>query len=149
MEEELEPQEPFEIKDFTPYLLNMAAERTSEVFSDVYKQHYGMKRTEWRVLFHLGRYGPMSAYEIRSRARVHKTKISRAVRDLEAKRFLRREENAEDRRSETLILLKAGEEAYGFLVKRAAAYEAELQKRLGKQEARALKSALQKLAMLD
>ncbi|TYC61803.1 MarR family transcriptional regulator [Rhodobacterales bacterium] len=87
---ERDPLELFEIRSFTPYLLNMAAERTSEAFSDVYKRQYGMKRTEWRVLFHLGRYGPMSAHEIGARARVHKTKISRAVRDLETKRFVRR-----------------------------------------------------------
>ena len=139
----------FEIKDFLPYLLNMAAERTSVGFGEIYKGLYDMKRTEWRVLFHLGRYGPMTAQEIGARARVHKTKISRAVRDLEAKRFLTRSEHAEDRRSEILSLLKAGESAYGFLVERASAYEDELQTRLTRREAEALKSALRKLAHIS
>lgn len=139
----------FEIKDFMPYLLNMAAERTSAGFAEIYKRLYGMKRTEWRVLFHLGRYGPMTAQEIGARARVHKTKISRAVRDLEDKRFLTRSEHDLDRRSEILSLLKAGETAYGFLVERASTYQADLQSKLTKREAEALKSALRKLAQFD
>jgi hypothetical protein len=58
----------------------------------VYKDRYGMLRTEWRVLFHLGRYGAMSAREISRRAGIHKTKVSRAVAALERKRFLERRE---------------------------------------------------------
>jgi hypothetical protein len=59
------PDDPeFELSDFTPYLLNAAAEAQSLRFSRVYKDRYGMLRTEWRVLFHLGRYGAMSAREI-------------------------------------------------------------------------------------
>jgi DNA-binding MarR family transcriptional regulator len=127
----------------------MAAERTSEGFADIYKGLYGMKRTEWRVLFHLGRYGRMTAQEIGARARVHKTKISRAVRDLESKRFLTRSDHDLDRRREILSLLKAGESAYGFLVERASAYERDLQNRLTRREAQTLKSALRKLAQFD
>ena len=144
-----EDDHPFEINNFIPYLLNMAAERTSEGFADIYKGLYGMKRTEWRVLFHLGRYGPMTAQEIGARARVHKTKISRAVRDLESKRFLTRSDHDLDRRSEILSLLKAGESVYGFLVERASAYERDLQNRLTRREAQSLKSALRKLAQFD
>jgi DNA-binding MarR family transcriptional regulator len=53
-----------------------------------------MLRTEWRVLFHLGRYGAMSAREISRRAGIHKTKVSRAVAALERKRFLERRDSA-------------------------------------------------------
>jgi ATP-dependent Lon protease len=41
-----------------------------------------MLRTEWRVLFHLGIYGEMTATDIVNRARIHKTKVSRAVQKL-------------------------------------------------------------------
>ena len=78
----------FDLQDFLPYLLNQAAETSSLAFQQVYKGRYGMLRTEWRVLFHLGRYGRMTAKEIGQRAKTHKTKISRAVqavyRDLRA-----------------------------------------------------------------
>ncbi|TNE65810.1 MAG: MarR family transcriptional regulator, partial [Rhodobacteraceae bacterium] len=48
-------REDFELSVFTPYLLNQAAEQQSRVFSNTYKNLYGMLQTEWRVLFHLGR----------------------------------------------------------------------------------------------
>jgi DNA-binding MarR family transcriptional regulator len=98
----------FELSDFTPYLLNAAAEAQSLRFSKVYKDRYGMLRTEWRVLFHLGRYGPMSAREISRRAGIHKTKVSRAVAALERKRFLERRDSAGDRRVEILSLRAPG-----------------------------------------
>ena len=78
----------FDLRFFLPYLLNQAAEESSLAFQQVYKGRYGMLRTEWRVLFHLGIYGEMTAKEIGERARMHKTKISRAVQRLADRRFL-------------------------------------------------------------
>ena len=46
---------PFDLRDFMPYLLNQAADASSRDFQSYYKGKYGMLRTEWRVLFHLGR----------------------------------------------------------------------------------------------
>ena len=77
-------QADFDLLDFLPYLLNLAAEEASLGFQTLYKTRYGMLRTEWRVLFHLGIYGEMTATEIGERARMHKTKISRAVQKLTA-----------------------------------------------------------------
>ena len=67
---------------------------------------------DWRVLFHLGIYGEMTAKEIGLRASMHKTKISRSVQRLAEKRFLQRTRDAADRRSEKLVLTAAGEAAY-------------------------------------
>jgi hypothetical protein len=41
----------FDLQLFLPYLLNQAAEDSSLSFQRVYKDRYGMLRTEWRVLF--------------------------------------------------------------------------------------------------
>ena len=84
-------REHFDLADFLPYLLNQAAEASSRQFQDHYRKKYGMLRTEWRVLFHLGRYGKLTAKEISARAAIHKTKISRAVAALQSKRYLHRE----------------------------------------------------------
>ncbi len=137
----------FDIREFTPYMLNVAAEATSEGFSRHYREKYGMTRTEWRVLFHLGRYGNMSAKELGQQSKLHKTKISRAVAGLEEKGFLTREQRQEDRRSETLILLDAGSEAYNELISYAEDFEAQLARSLGVRDARALKRALAKLVL--
>lgn len=98
----------FDLQGFLPYLLAQAAEASSLKFQRHYKDRYGMLRTEWRVLFHLGRYGPMTAKQLGDRAGVHKTKISRAVTALGDKRFLTRHVVADDRRQAALHLTKAG-----------------------------------------
>ena len=54
----------FDIQDFLPYLLNRAAEKASSVYQQEYKSKYGMLLTQWRVVFHLGRYGKMTAIDI-------------------------------------------------------------------------------------
>jgi DNA-binding MarR family transcriptional regulator len=114
------------LQEFWPYLLNQAAEATSLAFQRHYKRKYGMLRTEWRVVFHLGRYGPLTAKDICNRATIHKTKVSRAVAALESRRFVKRTKMSEDRRHEILILTKAGEAAFHDLVEEAERYNAQL-----------------------
>ncbi len=140
------PEDDFEIAGFTPYLLNLAAEAQSDVFSRNYRDRYGMLRTEWRVLYHLGRYGELSARDISDRARIHKTKVSRAVRALEEKRFLERVPSPTDRRSELLSLRAPGRAAFDVLSRAARDYEAALERQLGKRDARTLRRLLEQLA---
>ena len=140
--------ENFDLQDFLPYLLNLAAEEASLGFQVLYKTRYGMLRTEWRVLFHLGRYGEMTAKDICDRSRVHKTKVSRAVAKLEARRFLRRRVQDTDRRAEALALTDAGRAAYTDLQAQAQAYDARLTAGFTPDEAQALRRALQRLARL-
>ena len=136
----------FDLSDFLPYLLNRASEETSLEFQAEYKKRYGMLRTEWRVLFHLGRYGEMTAREICDRSRIHKTKISRAVRALQEKRFLQRLECADDRRHEILSLTKAGCAAYDELSSIARRYDAKLSAQFTPQENETLRRCLQAMA---
>ncbi|HBS98994.1 MarR family transcriptional regulator [Salipiger marinus] len=141
----MDDSDSFELSTFTPFLLNQAAEAQSDVFSPNYRDRYGMLRTEWRVLFHLGRYGNLSAKEISDRASIHKTKVSRAVRALEEKRFLARATSPEDRRSERLSLRPPGEEAFRVLTGAAQDYEAALVRKLGRRDTQKLKDLLLKL----
>jgi len=136
----------FDLQNFLPYLLNQAAEESSLAFQKVYKDRYGMLRTEWRVLFHLGIYGRMSAKEIGQRSKMHKTKISRAVARLEERRFLAREVSEEDRRLEFLWLTTQGEAAYRDLLQVAESYDAKLTAALSAEEVAGLRSLLRKLA---
>ncbi|PJE35885.1 MarR family transcriptional regulator [Pseudooceanicola lipolyticus] len=136
----------FDLQDFLPYLLNQAAETSSLAFQQVYKGRYGMLRTEWRVLFHLGRYGRMTAKEIGQRAKTHKTKISRAVQKLAERRFLTRERDETDRRHEYLELTAAGQAVYRDLRAVAAEYDARLVAQFTPDEAAQLRAMLQRLA---
>ncbi|TNF17696.1 MAG: MarR family transcriptional regulator [Rhodobacteraceae bacterium] len=139
-------KDDFDLHLFLPYLLNQAAEAASYGFQRIYKDRYGMLRTDWRVLFHLGIHGRMTARDIGRMARVHKTKISRAVARLEARRFLQREEDPADRRIENLTLTPAGQAAYRDLHAVAESYEADLLRDLAPGEAEVLRKVLHRLA---
>nr|WP_239479829.1 MarR family transcriptional regulator [Actibacterium sp. 188UL27-1] len=130
-------------------MLTIAAETSSAVFQAYYKDRYGMLRTEWRVFFHLGRYGPMTAKEICDRARIHKTKVSRAVAALAAKRYLTRKELPEDRRQEILRLTKSGELVFKELYRDAADFNVQMMADFTVQEQMILRKCLIKIADLD
>ncbi|MEX3316528.1 MarR family winged helix-turn-helix transcriptional regulator [Sulfitobacter sp. PS-8MA] len=137
--------ERFDLQDFLPYLLNQAAEASSLEFQRFYKNRYGMLRTEWRVLFHLGLYGQLTASEIGQRTRVHKTKISRAVHRLTERRFVTRRRDESDRRVEHLALTRQGQAAYADLRAVAERYDAALLDALDPAEAELLRRVLRKL----
>ena len=62
---------------------------------------------------------------------MHKTKVSRAVRALEARRWLKRSVDERDRRTEHLELTTLGRRSYEELARLAQDYAAELQRLLG------------------
>ena len=138
----------FDLSRFLPYVLNQAAEASSAGFQSCYRQRYGMLRTEWRVLFHLGRYGGITAKEICERASLHKTKVSRAVLALETKRYLLRTPQEQDRRHETLSLTRQGQAVYSDLVQAAEDYDAALSAHFSTQEREVLQRCLEKIAKL-
>ena len=142
------PQD-FQLERFLPYLLNQAAEASSLAFSQVYKDRYGMLRTEWRVLFHLGLYGTLTASEIAHRARMHKTKISRAVQRLSDRRFVSRTRDEGDRRIEHLSLTPKGRAAYDDLRATAQRCHAHLLEGFSHEEARVLQEALIRLTEMQ
>lgn len=141
-------RETFDLQDFMPYLLNQAAEATSREFSATYKSKYGMLQTEWRVVFHLGRYGDMTAKEICTRARIHKTKVSRAVHALADKRFLQRHTRSDDRRHEVLSLTENGRAVFNDLNRQAQHYDAALLEEFDHKEIAKVRSILIKIAQL-
>jgi DNA-binding MarR family transcriptional regulator len=136
----------FQPSDFLPYLLNRAAEACSQDFKKHYQDTYGMLRTEWRVLFHLGSYGDMTAKSICSRASIHKTKVSRAVHALEQKRYLSRAQSDTDRRVEILSLTATGKTVFKKLNRAAERYDARLAAAMSPDDFEKLKSMLKLLA---
>jgi DNA-binding MarR family transcriptional regulator len=135
----------FDLDFFMPYLLNQAAEVTSQAFQAVYKAEYGMTRTQWRVMANLGKRGPMTATEICRLTFIEKTKMSRAVQTLQEKGFLTRMAIAGDRRSEKLSLTANGLIAFRNLGQRAADFDRNLRRRLGPDLAKSLEKTLRAL----
>ncbi len=134
---------------FLPYRLNRISSAVSQSFRAVYGPHHDLTIPEWRVLATLGQFETMGAKAIGSHSSMHKTKVSRAVRALEERRWLKRRESVADRREEILSLTPLGLDAYADIVQRAKAFEAQLLSALGPQ-AQALLRALDRLeATLD
>ncbi|SLN62556.1 MarR family winged helix-turn-helix transcriptional regulator [Pseudooctadecabacter jejudonensis] len=139
----------FDLQDFMPYLLNQAAEATSRAFSSTYRTKYGMLQTEWRVLFHLGRYGDLTAKEICDRASLHKAKVSRAVHALIDKHYLTRATRSDDRRHEVLSLTQQGRDVFDDLHQKAQSYEAALLQDFDHAEIAKMRTILIRIAELD
>lgn len=133
---------PTQLSDFLPYLLYQSAELASRNFQKHYQERYGMLRNEWRVLFHLGQTGDLTAKQICERASLHKTKVSRAVKALETKRFIKRETREQDRRSEALLLTKRGKAVLAELSILAAEYDKSFVRLLGTEDHAALTGIL-------
>ena len=121
----------FDLENFLPFRLHKASEAVSRSFRTIYRNEFGMTRSEWRVLAHLGQFGAMTATEIGTSASLHKTKVSRAVFSLEQRRWLSRSPDQRDRRVQILSLTKSGAQAYRQLGKKAKAYNDELTVKLG------------------
>ena len=137
--------ETFDLRLFLPYLLTQAAEQSSLSFQRFYKDRYGMLRTEWRVMFHLGIFGAMTARDIGMRSNIHKTKISRAVQKLTEKRFILRQRNIDDRRQESLQLTASGRDAYMKLRIKAEQYQTDLSAEFSAEEFALLQNMLKRL----
>ena len=138
-------QSQFDLEDFLPYLLNQAAEATSHGFHAIYRDRYGMTRTQWRVLANIGKFGAMTARDICAISHVEKTKVSRAVAALEREGMLTRLPSSADRRIEILSLTDSGQAAFADLGKLAIAFDATLRASLGEADAALLDSLLRRL----
>ena len=145
----MDNNDDFIVQDFLPFLLNRAAEDSSLEFQKLYKGRYGMLRTEWRVLFHLGMYNRMTARDISQRAKIHKTKISRAVAKLAERRWVSRSRDESDRRAEHLELTAAGRGVYDDLRKQARAYDQKLTKGFSAGDVALLRRMLRQLASME
>lgn len=137
--------ESLELETFLPYRLYRLADAVSREFAAVYKDRLGLTRPEWRVLAGLGQHGTMTATMLGSQSAMHKTKVSRAVAELERRRWLKRVPNDHDRRVEHLALTKAGVDAYRDMVPLAKAFEADLVGKMNEKDRRTVMLAIAKL----
>src|SRR5262249_9500314 len=70
------------LEDFLPHQLNVLSSLVSQALTRVYGR-YGIGIPEWRVLVTLGENGAMTGKAVGAHTHMHKTKVSRAVAQLE------------------------------------------------------------------
>ncbi len=130
------------LETFLPYRLNVAAAQVSEGLARVYSERFGLDIPGWRVIATLGQFGEATAKAIGAHSRMHKTKVSRAVLDLETRGLLRRSANPADKREAFLSLTGAGEAVYREIAPLALAYQDGLLRRLTEAQRQALDGIL-------
>ncbi|AUG55487.1 MarR family winged helix-turn-helix transcriptional regulator [Thalassospira marina] len=137
--------EKFDLHGFLPFVLHHTSEKVSFGFRDIYRDRYRMTRSEWRVLATLGQYGPQTATDIGTRTGLHKTKVSRAVTSIEARRWLKRQQDETDRRIALITLTKQGESAFASLKEAGITYNQKVRAHLGERDFDTLIDLLAKL----
>jgi DNA-binding MarR family transcriptional regulator len=100
------------LEDFLPHKLNVLSSLVSQALTRVYGQRYGIGIPEWRVLVTLGQYGVMTGKAVGAHTHMHKTKVSRAVAQLEQRKFVNRRANRADLREAFLSLTPSGRAIY-------------------------------------
>jgi DNA-binding MarR family transcriptional regulator len=116
--------ETLRLERFLPYRLNVVGFFASRALGRIYGEHFGIGIPEWRVIAQLGEFGRLTSRDIGELAQMHKTKVSRAVTELERRGLVSRAENRQDRREAFVALTAAGKRVYEQIVPLALAFEA-------------------------
>lgn len=126
---------PFDLANFTPYRLAVAAEKTSEALARQYRDRFGISIPEWRVLVHLGQpldgVATVSVRDIEERVAMEKSKVSRAAKRLESSGYIVKTVDAGDRRLVRLALTDKGRQLMADLLPLAIAYQQQIETLLG------------------
>jgi DNA-binding MarR family transcriptional regulator len=141
-----EAKAPLRLEAFLPYRLNVLAAAVSEGLARVYSERFGLDIPGWRVLATLGQFGAVTSKAIGAHSRMHKTKVSRAVAELESRGLVVRKASPGDRREALVALTDKGASTYREIVPLALAYEKQVLAAFPADEARRLEAALDRLA---
>lgn len=121
----------FELDDFLPYRLAVAASQVSRRFAALYEAEEGLTIPEWRVIAHLSQSGPVSVRDINARVNLDKSAVSRAATRLEQAGLLRKSSDENDQRLVALELTDRGRALMVRLGRIADAFQMELIQDLG------------------
>ena len=112
------------LERFLPYRLNVVGTLGGRALGRIYGEHFGIGIPEWRVIAQLGEFGSLTSRAIGEMSQMHKTKVSRAVAELESRGLVSRTANRQDRRESFVALTPAGLRVYAQIVPLALAFEA-------------------------
>ena len=108
-------EQSLELSAFVPFRLNRLAGSVSQYLAGICRERFGLDMPQWRVMAIVGG-DACTAQSIAARTRMHKTRVSRAIAELEARNLIERAAAGPDRRERQVRLTKAGQRMYGELV---------------------------------
>jgi DNA-binding MarR family transcriptional regulator len=121
------------------------ASNISLALSKIYKQEFDITIPEWRVLAQLAQQQKLYSKDIGKITSMDKSKVSRAVKALESKRYLIRQLDKKDNRAAYLSLNKQGKALYQKIEPKALEWERQLVEILDLNEHKELMRILDKL----
>ena len=133
------------LNHFLPYLMVNISKRISDSCSKIYMEDFNLSIPEWRILARLAEDDRQNARDIGEITFMDKSKVSRAVKQLDAKGCLIKEKDQNDNRITYLILTDSGRALYNQIAPRALGWESDLIKALDVSEYRDLVRILDKL----
>lgn len=137
----------FQLDEFLPYELSVAANHTSRLFARHYSKEFGLSIAEWRVMAVVGRLGDVSPGGVVERSEMDKVKVSRAAASMVAAGLLEQLPDPEDGRVRRLRLTARGEAVHQAIIPRARALEVLLAAGLSAAEWEALRQLLRRLTL--
>ena len=135
-----------QLERFLPYRLVTLAQRLSTALSTIYREQFDITIAEWRILAHLANKGELNPTEIALQTSMDKARVTRAIKQLDARRCLLRRRQRGDRRAYRLRLSAQGLALYRRIEPLALAWEEELLRALDTAEHKSLLRIIDKLA---
>ena len=133
------------LNQYMPYQLVNLAKRVSEACNAEYGAPYGISVAEWRLLARLGQHRELGSRGLGEITFMDKSRVSRAIRQLENKGYAVRRVDKADNRASYLSLTADGRQLYRQIAPRALDWEAKFLSVLEEPEYRDLLRIISKL----
>lgn len=114
------------LNDFLPYRMSIASNAVSDAVALAYRNLFGLRIPEWRLVAVLAEGGAMSQQALCGRTRMDKVTVSRAAIGLVERGLIARAANPMDQRSHLVALTPEGCQLYEQVAPKAI----ELERRL-------------------
>lgn len=129
------------LNDFLPYRMSIASNAVSDAVATAYRNLFGLRIPEWRLVAVLAEGGAMSQQALCGRTRMDKVTVSRAAIGLVERGLIARAANPTDQRSHLVALTPEGWQLYEQVAPKALELERRLFERFSEEE-KALLSAM-------
>ena len=127
------------------YRFSILSAKVVRTVAKMYGPKYGLLPSGWKAMAAIGRYGPVSAKEVCAHITVEPDKVTRAVDRLVERGYVKREQDAVDRRRVALTLTAPGRKVYDDIETLTRTVELELLGALSSEERKSLARILTKL----
>ena len=121
----------FKLEGFLPFKLNTAADIVTRDFAEVYTAKLKLTRSQWRIMVMLHENGLLTAKQICELTLMEKVMVSRAVKELEQRKLIKRKVNKNDKRSLFLELTAKGKKSIEQLMPAVAEWQKQTKKKIG------------------